>query len=109
MEMQNITQILEIAVRLIAAVVSIILIPLIKAKTNESQRKKITAWVNIAVQAAEEAERTGLIDKSAKYHYAVELLERNGITFDTKTMQGVIDSTVWELFNQFKEDAEKGD
>ena len=31
------------------------------------------------------------------------------MTFDADTMQALIDSTCWELFNQFKEDSDSGD
>lgn len=110
MDKMNITPILELAVKLIFAAVTIFLIPKIKkllaAKVAESDQKKIIRWVELAVQAAEEAERSGLIDKKAKYQYAKDFLEKRGVTFDVDTMQALIDSTVWELFNQFKEDSD---
>lgn len=110
MDKMNITPILELAVKLIFAAVTIFLIPKIKkllaAKVAESDQKKIIRWVELAVQAAEEAARSGLIDKKAKYQYAKDFLEKRGVTFDVDTMQALIDSTVWELFNQFKEDSD---
>lgn len=110
MDKMNITPILELAVKLIFAAVTIFLIPKIKkllaAKVAESDQKKIIRWVELAVQAAEEAARSGLIDKRAKYQYAKDFLEKRGVTFDVDTMQALIDSTVWELFNQFKEDSD---
>lgn len=110
MDKMNITPILELVVKLIFAAVTIFLIPKIKellaAKVAESDQKKIIRWVELAVQAAEEAERAGLIDKKAKYQYAKSFLEARGVTFDADTMQALIDSTCWELFNQFKNDAE---
>lgn len=106
----DITPILELAVKLIFAAVTIFLIPKIKkllaAKVAESDQKKILRWVELAVQAAEEAARSGLIDKKAKYQYAKDFLEKRGVTFDVDTMQALIDSTVWELFNQFKQDSD---
>ena len=106
----DITPILELAVKLIFIVVTIFLIPKIKellaAKVAESDQKKLLRWVELAVQAAEEAERSGLIDKKAKYQYAKDFLEKRGVTFDADTMQALIDSTCWELFNQFKKDSE---
>ena len=106
----DITLILELIIKLIAALITIFLIPklkeLIAAKVSESNQKKIIRWVELAVQAAEEAERSGLIDKKAKYQYAKTFLEARGVTFDADTMQALIDSTVWELFNQFKKDSD---
>lgn len=112
MDKMDITPILELVVKLIFAAVTIFLIPKIKkllaAKVAESDQKKIIRWVELAVQAAEEAARSGLIDKRAKYQYAKDFLEKRGVTFDVDTMQALIDSTVWELFNQFKQDSDSG-
>ena len=106
----DITVILELMIKLIFAVLTIFVVPKLKAliseKVAESDQKKIIRWVELAVQAAEEAERSGLIDKKAKYQYAKDFLEKRGVTFDADTMQALIDSTCWELFNQFKEDSD---
>lgn len=110
MDKMDITAILELVVELIFAAVTIFQIPKIKklfaTKVSESDQKKLIRWVEIAVQAAEEAARSGLIDKKAKYQYAKNFLEARGVTFDADTMQALIDSTVWELFNQFKKDSD---
>lgn len=110
MDKMDITPILELVVKLIFTAVTIFLIPKIKkllaAKVAESDQKKIIRWVELAVQAAEEAERSGLIDKKAKYQYAKSFLEARGATLDADAMQALIDSTVWELFNQFKKDSD---
>ena len=104
----DITVILELVVKLIFAVITIFLLPKLKAliseKVAESDQRKIIRWVELAVQAAEEAERAGLIDKKAKYTYALNFLEKRGVTFDPDTMQALIDSSCWELFNKFKDE-----
>ena len=105
----DITVILELVVKLIFAVITIFLLPKLKAliseKVAESDQRKIIQWVELAVKAAEEAERAGLIDKKAKYTYALNFLEKRGVTFDPDTMKALIDSTCWELFNKFKDDS----
>ena len=50
----DITPIANAAIALIAAVVSVYLIPWIKSKTTNEQRKQFVAWVKIAVSAAEQ-------------------------------------------------------
>ena len=71
MDKMDITPILELIIKLVFTLVTLFLIPKIKdflaAKVSESDQKKIIRWVELAVQAAEEAERAGLIDKKAKY------------------------------------------
>ena len=108
----DVTVILELIVKLTFAVLTIFVVPKLKAliseKVAESDQRKIIRWVELAVQAAEEAERAGLIDKKAKYTYALDFLEKRGVTFDADTMQALIDSTCWELFNQFKKDSDSG-
>ena len=101
--MTDITPIIELLVTVLAALFSIVVIPYIKTKLTRAQLDKAVQWVEIAVSAAEEAARAGLIDKTAKYGYALELLERQGVTFDEATTQAMIDAKVWELFNQFKD------
>ena len=109
--MTDITPILELVIRLIALIVTIVIIPKVKKllaeKVAESDQKKIIRWVEIAAQAAEEAARSGLIDKKAKYEYAKSFLEDRGITFDADTMEALINSTVWDLFNRFKDESEE--
>ena len=104
----DITVILELVVKLIFTLITIFLLPKLKAliseKVAESDQRKIIQWVELAVQAAEEAERAGLIDKKAKYTYALNFLEKRGVTFDPDTMQALIDSSCWELFNKFKDE-----
>lgn len=111
MNKMDITPILELAVKLIFAAVTIFLIPKIKkllaAKVAESDQKKILRWAEIAVQAAEEAARSGLIDKKAKYEYAKSFLEDRGITFDANTIEALINSNVWDLINRFKDESEE--
>lgn len=108
MDKMDITPILKLVVELIFAAVTIFQIPKIKklfaTKVSESDQKKLIRWAEIAVQAAEEAARSGLIDKKAKYQYAKSFLEARGVTFDADAMQALINSVVWDLFNQFKDD-----
>lgn len=111
--MIDITGYLEIIVYIVAIVVGGILIPLVKSKLSGTIISKdktalevAVQWLEIACNAAEEAARKGLINKAGKYKYAVAILEKQGITFDAATMQALIDAKVWELFNQFKEDAD---
>lgn len=108
MNKMDITPILELVIKLVFTLVTLFLIPKIKkllaAKVSESDQKKLIRWVELAVQAAEEAEHSGLIDKKVKYQYAKTFLEERGVTFDADTMQALIDSAVWDLFNQFKDD-----
>lgn len=101
--MIDLTSILEAVIALATALVTALLVPYIKSKLSQSQLDKLKAAAEIAVMAAEEAGRSGLIDINAKYEYAVAYLEKNGFTLDSDKMRQLIDATVWELINQFEE------
>jgi hypothetical protein len=102
--MTDITTIIEVIVSIIATVVGTFLIPYIKRKASAEKLAEVVKWLEIACYAAEEAARTGLIDKAEKYGYAVEFLEKRDITFDAATTEALINSTVYDLFNRFKDD-----
>lgn len=111
--MTDITPILELVIRLIALIVTIVIISKVKKllaeKVAESDQKKIIRWAELAVQAAEEAERAGLIDRGAKYGYAKRFLEARGVTFDADAMEVLINSTVWDLINRFKDESDESE
>ena len=71
MDKMDITPILELIIKLVFTLITLFLIPKLKAliseKVAESNQREIIQWVELAVKAAEEAERAGLIDKKAKY------------------------------------------
>ena len=103
--MTDITPILEAIIGLIALILTAFVIPFISKKIGAENMKTLTAWLEIACKAAEEAARAGLISKTDKYDYALEFLNKQGITFDPETMQALIDSTAHELFNKMKEES----
>ena len=102
--MTDVTTIIEVIVSIIATVVGTFLIPYIKRKASAEKLAEVVKWLEIACYAAEEAARTGLIDKEAKYGYAKDFLESRGIKFDEVTTEALINSTVYDLFNRFKDE-----
>ena len=102
--MTDITTIIEVIISIIAMLIGSVLIPYLKKKHSAETLANVVKWLEIACYAAEEAARTGLIDKAAKYEYAKDILESRGITFDEATTMALINSTVYDLFNRFKDD-----
>lgn len=100
----DITDIIKTIITLICAVISYFLIPWLKGKVSAENRERIVFWLTIAVQAAEEAARSGMIDKPDKYEYVIDYLASKGIIFDELETEALINSAVWELINQFKAD-----
>ena len=92
----DITLIVETLIAFICAVVSCVVIPLIKKHTNAAQQKEINAWVAIAVTAAEQIfQGNGRGDE--KKAYVLDFLSEKGYTLDANSIDALIESAVYEL------------
>lgn len=96
MEMVNITPIVNAVIAIIAAVATAFLVPWIKSKTTEQQRKEIGAWVKIGVAAAEQL-YAGAGRGAEKKAYVLEFLKKNGLTIDMDTIDAMIEAAVQQL------------
>ena len=99
----NIELMLQIALALISiigALITYVLVPYIKARTTETQQKKIWNGVLIAVQAAEQIfNKPGAgQDKKA---YVLNVLNQKGIQIDATQLELLIEAAVFQL-NQSK-------
>lgn len=99
----DLTQIIIAVITLLLALVTKYIIPSMKAQLTTEQQSQLNYWLTVAVQAAEEAGRIGLLPSGeAKFEYAKKLLADKGYTFDDIEITALINSTVWEVINQFK-------
>ena len=91
----DITAILEIALTLISAIITTLVIPVIKERLSETQREKLRFWVDIAVKSAEQlyGSKTG----QQKKEYVVSFLLSKGIVFDVDEVTALIESSVYKL------------
>lgn len=80
----DITPIMQAVIALVSAVITVFLIPYIKTKLNEAQRKRIKEYIDTAVMAAEKlfpsvnGEKLG----EEKLQYVADYLKSKGIEFD---------------------------
>ena len=74
----DITKIVEAVITLLCAVITCIVIPLIKSKTTLSQRQELIEWVKIAVTAAEQLYR-GSGRGAEKKKYVLEWLAQRNV------------------------------
>lgn len=94
--MIDLTPIINAGIALIAAVVSVFLIPWIKQKVETEKINQIYGWVTIAVEAAEQIYReSGMGEK--KKAYVLEFLAKKGCTLDTASIDAMIESAVLSL------------
>ncbi len=94
--MIDITPIANAIIALIAAVITAFVIPYIKEKIGAEKLKKVQAWVNIAVEAAEQLYE-GSGRGAAKKAYVVEFLSAKGYTLDPDSLDNLIEAAVFNL------------
>lgn len=92
----NITPIVEAILALVAAIITVFVIPWIKSKTTAQQREDIVAWVNVAVSAAEQI-YNGPGRGKEKKKYVINYLNSKGFKIDEATVDILIESAVLKL------------
>lgn len=94
--MIDITPIINAVITLIAAVITVFLIPWIKGKVEAEKLSKIMSWVKIAVDAAEQIyNESGMGEK--KKQYVLDFLEDKGFTADLNSIDAMIEAAVLSL------------
>lgn len=80
----NITPIVEAVIALASAVITVFLIPYLKTKLTEAQRRRIKEFIDTAVMAAEKLFPTVDGEKlgEEKLQYVADYLKSKGIEFD---------------------------
>ena len=96
MNMIDITPIVNAVIALIAAAVSVFLIPWIKSKTTDAQRKELVEWVKIGVAAAEQLYK-GQGRGEEKKQYVLDFLKQKGVTVDEESINAAIEAAVSQL------------
>lgn len=94
--MIDITTIIEAVMTLIIALITTFLIPWIKTKVSAEKLAQVNKWVKIAVQAAEMI-YTESGAGSLKKDYVVKYLEEKGYTYDSESINLMIEAAVLEL------------
>ncbi len=94
--MIDITPIINAAIAIIAAVATAFLIPWIRSKTTEGQRKELAAWIKIGVAAAEQI-YAGQGRGDEKKAYVLAFLEEHGYTVDLEAINAMIEAAVHQL------------
>src|SRR5574344_1984562 len=100
MEFQvDLTQLILAIIGIMASVVSVYLIPLIKAKLGANKWDQFVKIVSVAVDAAEQL---GLTDVAInKLEYAMQqvklTMQKQGLTYDDATIRAAIESLVLQF------------
>ena len=95
-ELQDLTPVFMTLLTLLFALVSAFVVPWVKSKTTEAQRKELSAWVSVAVRAAEQI-YTGTGRGAEKKEYVSQWLRERGYTIDLDELDALIESAVYDL------------
>ena len=91
----DLTEIFEVIIMLISAVITTFLIPMLRQKLSDEKRDRLIFWIRTAVTAAEQlyGSKTG----QQKKDYVVAFLLSKGIVFDIDEVTALIESEVYKL------------
>ena len=92
----DITPIIRAGLLLISAVITAVIVPLIRAKLNEQQLANVQAWVKVAVEAAEQIYK-GAGRGQDKKAFVLDFLDKKGLTVDLASIDNLIEAAVLEL------------
>lgn len=94
--MIDLTPIINAVIAIAAAVATAFLIPWIRSKTTEGQRKELAAWIKIGVAAAEQL-YAGQGRGEEKKAYVLKFLADNGYSVDLESVNAMIEAAVQQL------------
>lgn len=92
------TQIISAIIALLSALISAFLIPWLKQQISAERLKKWQSYVEIAVRAAEQLYTAN--DGDAKKAYVLQYLAERGISFDSDTVDKLIEAAVLTLHHE---------
>lgn len=92
----DITPIIRAGLLLISAVITAVIVPLIRAKLNEQQLANVQMWVKVAVEAAEQIYK-GAGRGQDKKAFVLDFLDKKGLTVDLASIDNLIEAAVLEL------------
>lgn len=94
----DVTNVIEALFALMTVCITAFVIPYIKSRTTAQQQEELSAWVKIAVAAAEQI-YTGSGRGTEKKKYVLEWLTSHNIKVDEDRLDAMIESAVYTLKN----------
>lgn len=94
----NLTPVFTTLITLVCALVTYYVIPILKGKISAQTWSEIIKWVKIAVQAAEQMKKVGLLTYEKK-NYVIEFIKSKGFKIDENELNAAIEAAVYELNN----------
>ena len=99
--MIDLTPIINAAIAVLAALALRFVVPWLKSKTTETQRKDLEAWVKIAVAAAQQLYYQE--DGAKRKEYVLKFLAEKGFDINDEAIDSAIEAAVLELHRALAE------
>lgn len=97
--MTDLTNVLQAVIVLIASLLSAFVVPWLRSRTTGQQRQEMQAWVEIAVQAAEQLYQ-GAGRGTEKKQWVLQWLAERGYSVETEELDAMIEAAVLALNSQ---------
>lgn len=89
--------ILKIVISVTAALVTAYLIPFIKSQTKAKEQEEILVMTEIAVKAAEQTFKSGMVKKTIVLEYLNDWLSKRGIKITSEQLDKLIEAAVYSM------------
>lgn len=84
-------------VTVISGIIAAYLIPYLKERYTKEQLEKALSWANIAVAAADQLAKSGVINLEDRKYYAMKVLESKNIKLDIEALSDIVEACVLGL------------
>lgn len=95
--MVDITPLINAIIALLAAGISVFVIPYVRKKAKAEDLKELQSWVQVGVKMAEQLAKAGIIDKEDRKSKVLEFLSNKGYQIDFDSVEAMIEASVSEL------------
>lgn len=95
--MTDITPMAVSILTLAFSIVSLFLIPVLQKKYSKEQLEEAMTWAKVAVNAAEQLAKSGVINLDERKDYAMKFLEEKRLTIDMDQLSNMVEAFVLEL------------
>lgn len=99
--MKDYTMLFEGIITVLAALITMFVVPYIKSKIDAEKLAKIIEWVTYAVEAAEQIYKESGMG-AIKNKYVKQFLEEHGVDLDIEQIDVLIESAVRKLKREIK-------
>lgn len=105
----DLTPIIVALIGLLSTICTCCVVPLIKSKLTADQWARLQNVINVAVAAAEQLSKTGIITKDARKEYVLnavndsgilDAMKKRGITVDISQIYDMLEASVYTLPNK---------